>query len=86
MILSETNEIQKEDTSSSSNENEFRELDNEIEKVVRGEGLYEENKPEKNISEIKTNDSNNSQNKLNDIKKKIKTVIQKLIEKIQEII
>ena len=72
MILSETNEIQKEDTSSSSNENEFRELDNEIEKVVRGEGLYEENKPEKNISEIKTNDSNNSQNKLNDIKKKNK--------------
>ena len=68
MILSETNEMQKEDnTSSSSNENEFRELDNEIEKVVRGEGLYEEDKPEKNISEKKTNDSNISQNKIKDI-------------------
>ena len=68
MILSETNEMQKEDnTSSSSNENEFRELDNEIEKVVRGEGLYEEDKPEKNVSEKKTNDSNISQNKIKDI-------------------
>ena len=39
---------QEEDSLNSNNENEFQELDNEIEKVVRGEASYEEEKVEKN--------------------------------------
>jgi len=51
MILSEKN-TSKEEESSSNNENEFQELDNEIEKVVRGETSFEEEKLEKNIAEL----------------------------------
>ena len=48
---------EEENTSSSNNENEFQELDNEIEKVVRGETSYEEDK-----NDLNKTDLNNSQN------------------------
>ena len=51
MILSEKN-TSKEEDSSSNNENEFQELDNEIEKVVRGETSFEEDKTDKNLPEL----------------------------------
>jgi len=51
MILSEENNS-KEEESSSNNENEFQELDNEIEKVIRGETSFEEEKLENNCAEI----------------------------------
>ena len=58
MIISEKKNLAQDDnTSVSNNENEFQELDNEIEKVVRGETSYEEEKNDKyNV------DLNNSQN------------------------
>ena len=48
---------EEEHTSSSNNENDFQELDNEIEKVVRGETSYEEDKTDLNKTDL-----NNSQN------------------------
>ena len=51
MILSEKN-TSKEEDSISNNENEFQELDNEIEKVVRGETSFEEEKIERNLPEL----------------------------------
>ena len=58
MIISEKKDLAQDDnTSVSNNENEFQELDNEIEKVVRGETSYEEEKNDKNNVDL-----NNSQN------------------------
>ena len=58
MIISEKKDLAQDDnTSVSNNESEFQELDNEIEKVVRGETSYEEEKNDKNNVDL-----NNSQN------------------------
>ena len=62
MIYTEKNNSEQEENSSSlSNENEFKELDNEIEKVVRGNILYEDEKVSHNDVEL-NNSSNTSQN------------------------
>ena len=58
MILSEKN-TSKEEESSSHNENEFEELDNEIEKYVRGEASFEEEKLEINNT-LNTSETSNS--------------------------
>ena len=71
MIISEKNRLEQEDNSSScsSKENEFQELDNEIEKVVRGGTSYEEEETKNKDSDL--NKSSNisqiskSQNNLN---------------------
>jgi len=58
MILSEKNDLNQEEISTSSNnENEFQELDNEIEKVVRGKSSFEEEETKE-----KCNNLNNSLN------------------------
>lgn len=94
MILSEKN-TSKEEVSSSSNENEFQELDNEIEKVVRGETSFEEEKLEKNLPELnntlnisKTSNSfiknDMYQNKNKDYIKKASNIIDNMNENSKE--
>ena len=62
MIFTEKNDLEQEDNSSSlSYENEFKELDNEIEKVVRGDTSYEDEKSLNKDAEL-SNSSNTSQN------------------------
>ena len=78
MKTSEKNERnQKEALASSENENEFQELDNEIEKVIRGEASLEEDETEKNSIDLNTSSTSetsgnlknniNNNNKLNQI-------------------
>ena len=78
MKTSEKNERnQKEALASSENENEFQELDNEIEKVIRGEASLEEDETEKNSLDLNTSSTSetsgnlknniNNNNKLNQI-------------------
>ncbi len=53
MIASERNTKEQDDISSNSNsENDFKELDNEIEKVIRGETSFDEDNSEKNETKI----------------------------------
>ena len=52
---------QEENSTSSNNDNEFQELDNEIEKVVRGETSFEDEKDEKNNIDF-NNPSNTTEN------------------------
>lgn len=53
MIASERNTKEQDDISSNSNsENDFKELDNEIEKVIRGETSIDEDNSEKNETKI----------------------------------
>jgi hypothetical protein len=70
MILSEKNDLNQEVISiSSNNENEFQELDNEIERLVRGEITFEGEEVDENCNELnnslKTNESSNENNKKN---------------------
>ena len=65
MLISSQNLEQEDNTSSSNNENEFQELDNEIEKVVRGETSYEEDKNEKNNVDLNSNNNQNTPQTLN---------------------
>ena len=73
MKTSEKNERnQKEALASSENENEFQELDNEIEKVIRGEASLEEDETEKNSIDLNTSStsetSGNLKNNINNNK------------------
>ena len=73
MKTSEKNERnQKEALASSENENEFQELDNEIEKVIRGEASLEEEETEKNSLDLNTSStsetSGNLKNNINNNK------------------
>ena len=68
MILSEKNDLNQEAISTSSNnENEFQELDNEIEKVVRGQNSFEGEDGNENCNELNnslnTDESSNENNK-----------------------
>ena len=94
MILSEKNTSKDEDCSSS-NENEFQELDNEIEKVVRGKTSFEEENIEKNLPELnntlnisKTSNSfiknDMYQNKNKDYIKKASNIIDNMNENSKE--
>ena len=70
MILSEKNDLNQEVISiSSNNENEFQELDNEIERLVRGEITFEGEEVDENCNELnnslKTDESSNENNKKN---------------------
>ena len=70
MLASEKNILeQDENSTSSNNENEFKELDNEIEKVIRGETSFEEDKNqiENNIFNDTSNISKNNPNIINNI-------------------
>ena len=60
----EKKNLEQDESVSINNENEFQELDNEIEKVVRGEASYEEDQLDKNHLDL-----NNSQNTLQDYAK-----------------
>ena len=76
MILSEKNDLNQEIISiSSNNENEFQELDNEIEKVVRGETSFEGEEIDQNGNELNnslnTDESSNKNNKKKSSKKAI---------------
>ena len=76
-----TEKNEKEALASSENENEFQELDNEIEKVIRGEASLEEDESERNSLDLNTsstsetsgnlkkniNNNINNNNKLNQI-------------------
>ena len=62
MFITEKDNFEEEENSTSSNnENEFKELDNEIEKVIRGDTSYEDEKIINNDAEL-NNSSNTSQN------------------------
>ena len=68
MILSEKNDLNQEAISTSSNnENEFQELDNEIEKIVRGQTSFEGEEAKGNCNELNnslnTDESSNENNK-----------------------
>ena len=67
MQVTEKNSLKQDENSPLSNENEFKELDNEIEKVVRGEASYEEEQLDKNNADL-----NNTQNMFQEYNK-IKT-------------
>ena len=78
MKTTEKNERnEKEAHANSENENEFQELDNEIEKVIRGEASLEEDETEKNSIDLNTSSTSetsgnlknniNNNNKLNQI-------------------
>ena len=67
MLLDEKKNLEQQDNSN--NENDFKELDNEITKVIRGETLLDEEKNEKNnIDNSISNHSHNS-NEINNDKK-----------------
>lgn len=73
MILSEKNDLNQDVISTNSNnENEFQELDNEIEKVIRGETSFEGEEVDINDNELNnslnTDDSSNENNKKNFLK------------------
>ena len=68
MIACENNGFDQIDNTSSSSENEFKELDNEIEKVVRGETPFEDScakKSNENKNNPKTSKSSNKSNHKN---------------------
>ena len=67
MQVTEKISLKQDENSPLSNENEFKELDNEIEKVVRGEASYEEEQLDKNNADL-----NNTQNMFQEYNK-IKT-------------
>jgi hypothetical protein len=72
MLVPENNVLEQEEISSSSNsENEFKELDNEIEKVVRGEASYEDEIQEKkDLNATSSTSQNSSKNNQKIINKK----------------
>ena len=72
MLVPENNVLEQEEISSSSNsENEFKELDNEIEKVVRGEASYEdETQEKKDLNATSSTSQNSSKNNQKIINKK----------------
>jgi len=64
MKTSDKNVRNEQDQASSDNENEFQELDNEIEKVIRGEASLEEDETEKNSIDLNTSSTSETSGNL----------------------
>ena len=83
MIAGENNELNQNDNSSTSSENEFKELDNEIEKVVRGEAPFEDGMNDNNCGDMNNHKSSQNSNKndpkiINNMNKNIININNKL--------
>lgn len=74
MIAGENNELNQNENSSTSSENEYKELDNEIEKVVRGEAPFEDGMNDKiygDMNNHKSSQNSNNPKIINNMNKKI---------------